>query len=218
MGSRPSRRFARLLLLVVAAWFATTAVALPVRAQQAGETPGQARERASFQYREAADSVVLRYSEHLSALAGADSGRSVVVYGDGRVVVHYPALMKRAGDYTLRLSRVEMRELLERVVARDFVDLDEGEARRPLESPARAGAELFAVHDAATSTIEVNLETYRPAGSRGVERRNVKREVRYYGLRAYARRYPENASLQKLAAVQSELMGFLERDDLEPAR
>jgi hypothetical protein len=218
MGSRSSRRLVRLLLLVVAAWSVTTGLATPLRAQQVGEIPGQPGARASFQYRESADSVVLRYSEHLSALGDEDSGRSVVVYGNGRVVVHYPAVMTRAGDYTLQLSRAEMRELLGRVLQRNFVDLDERDARRPLEPAPPSEGELFAVHDEAVSTIELNLDAYRPAGKRVAERRNVKREVRYYALRTYARRHPQNRSLQDLAAVQSELMAFLEREDLEPVR
>jgi hypothetical protein len=158
----------------------------------------------------------MSYREQLGAIGGADSGRSVVVYGDGRVVVHYPAVMKRAGDYSLQLTRGELRELLDRVLEENFVDLDEATARRPLEPEASEAGEFFAVHDEATSTIELNLDAYRAAGNRGVERRGVKRKVRYYALRAHARRHPQNASLQNLAAVQSELMALMERDDLEP--
>jgi hypothetical protein len=209
------------LRCLAAVWGVTAAAA--ASGQQGPSAPVPERERASFEYRESSDSVVLRYQESLSALAGSDSGRSVVVTGDGRVVVHYPAAMTRAGEYTLRLTRPEMRALLARVVERNFVDLDEGRARqrtRARGAGAAAGesappAELFAVFDEATSTIELNLESYRAAGSLGAPRRGVKRNIRFYALRAHAKRDPENVSLQDLAAVQAELMALSERDDLE---
>ena len=222
MMRRPLGRPAGLMWRVVLAWgLAGVAGA----AAPSGVTPGNSgpAQGASFEYRQSADHVVMRYQETLSALADSDSGRSVVIYGDGRVVVHYPALMTRAGDYSLRLSPAELRALLGRVVERGFVDLDVAEARRRPQATREGGAagrpepppEMFAVFDEATSTIELNLESYRPRGSQSAARKGVKTSVRFYALRAYARRYPKNAALQNLAAVQTELMALLERQDLE---
>ena len=135
------------------------------------------------------------------------------------MVVHYPAFMTRAGDYTVQLGPAEIRALLAGVVDRGFVDLDEAEARQALSprSPSRAGqpAQLFAVFDEPTSSIELNLESYRAPGSRASPRRDLKREVRFYAVRAHARRYPGNAALQDLAAVQDVLLEILQREDLE---
>ena len=44
------------------------------------------------------DAVVVVYREILGEIGGADRGPTVTVYGDGRVVAHYPIYMKLAGE------------------------------------------------------------------------------------------------------------------------
>ena len=67
-------------------------------------------------YSRAPQEVVVSYLEELGLLVDEDPGPSLKVYGDGRVEVHYPAYMKRAGDYRLRLSDSEMGALLRSLV------------------------------------------------------------------------------------------------------
>ena len=42
--------------------------------------------------------VVIHYAERIGEIGEADAGPSVTIYGDGRVGVHYPRYMRRAGE------------------------------------------------------------------------------------------------------------------------
>ena len=61
--------------------------------------------------------IVASFTEVLAEMDDPDPGPSVTVYGDGRVLVHYPHYMKRAGDWELRLSGEELDALIARRAA-----------------------------------------------------------------------------------------------------
>ncbi len=157
--------------------------------------------------------VLVHFRERLVALEDEDPGPSLTVYGDGRVAVHYPRYMKRAGEYTLQLDPEELGGLMRSLASRRLVEFDEPAVRQRKAEAARSRAQLFEVFDATTTEIELNLERYQPAAGARVLR-NVHKRLAWHGLRADAKRYPELTELGDLAAAHRELQALLERPDL----
>jgi hypothetical protein len=185
-------------------------------AQTPPAAPAEAQ--ASFAYSRDPAKLVLSFDEVLGAIEDPDPGASLRVYGDGRVVVHYPDYMTRAGDYSFQLGRDEMEGLLRSLIDKEVVEFDEAATRRGVREAAAArrtdAGEFFAAFDAAATEIRLRLDRYTPPAGRGPERLGVEKRISWRGLRAQARHYPDVAAIQKLAAARRELVALMEREDL----
>jgi hypothetical protein len=168
--------------------------------------------------------LVLHFSETHGAIANPDPGPSLEIHADGRVVVHYPPYMKRAGDYELRLSAGELRRLVASQLARGIAEFDSAAARRRTRELARergraAGSkrsELFAAADASTSRFELYLGRYTAVGR--APQVDFSNRVSWPGLPAHARHYPEIDSLKELARARRELIELMQSADLVRVR
>ncbi len=228
--SRSARTHTSCATVIV--WLATASIAAAQGAATVPD-PGAAAPLA-FDYPRDPAVVVVSLTEELGALEVFDPGPSLRIYGDGRLVVHYPEYMTRAGDYELRLNRTEMDPLLRSLLARRVVEFGADAVRRskrdvvavrrapaatraPGQGEERAA--VYAIFDASTTRIELRLDRYRPASPAGAvavqaEQRNVEKEIVWYGLRADAEHYPEIAEIQDLEAAHVELRAFFDRSDL----
>lgn len=165
------------------------------------------------------DAVVVTFREVLGEIGGVDRGPTLTVYGDGRMVAHYPRYMKRAGDYERHLAPGEVDELVGSLAAKGVLDFDapavRGAARASLIASreraraANAPIELFEVSDAATTVIEVNVDRYR-AGTGAREVRRLAKRVAWTGVRTDAQRHPDVPALRDLAAAEQELRALRE--------
>jgi hypothetical protein len=182
----------------------------PKSTERAGALPNGA---SSMKYSRDPSTVIVRFAQNVTAIEDPDPGPSLRVFGDGRVEVHYPRYMRRAGDYTLQLTPGEMNALLRSLVSRGIMEFDDTATRsRKRSIQARAG-HFAATYDAVTTEIEIRLEDYRrPAGS-GRNRRIHKR-VNWPALRSDAKRHPQIDEIQDLAASQRELLSLMRRPDL----
>ena len=79
----------------------------------------------SFSTDVAATEPVIHYQQNIHMLANIDDRPSLTVYGDGRVLVHFPVYMKRAGDYEMQLDETELVSLLQSLSANGVIDFDE---------------------------------------------------------------------------------------------
>lgn len=182
------------------------AVALPAAAQ----TPAFDR---------SGGTVVLRYQEQFAILAADEPGPSVDVYGDGRVVVRYPSYMKQAGTWETRIAPDEVEALVAAAVDGGIVGFDRAAtaaAVKTAETQRRAAQRrsgrpvvLTDVSDASTSVLTATL--LPEPGKRSA--RTVA-EARWSGLQQDAQRYPEVETLGRLAQVETQLRGLMQRDDL----
>ena len=179
----------------------------------AAQTNAEATGPAVFEYSRDPSTVLVYYRDRLVALQDEDPGPTLTVYGDGRVAVHYPRYMKRAGDYTLQLGPEELGGLMRSLASRRLVEFDEPAVRQRKAEAARSRAQLFEVFDATTTEIELRVERYQPAAG-APEFRNVHKRVAWHGLRADAKRYPEVTELGDLVAAHRELQALMERPDL----
>lgn len=170
----------------------------------------------SYEVSSSPDVVVLQLSQDLG-IRDADETPLVRVYGNGRVAVHFPDYMRKAGDYELELSAGAFRELV-RTAADVVLPFDSTATEAlvlALEEEARDDGLLFSVSDEATTILEVRVERYRPEGAAGDVREGVKRVV-WTGLGSDADRFGDVVSLRDLAGVRRQLLALTDHPDLEP--
>lgn len=168
-----------------------------------------------------ADVAVVTYRELLGEIGDADHGPVLRIYGDGRMVAHYPAYLRRAGDYEQRLAPGELDRLLRSLGDKGVLDFDVAAVRAATRASVtaahqrarQAGAPVtvFEAVDAATTVIEVNLDRYRGAAPGARDVRGLAKRVVWTGVRADAEHHPDVAAIQKLAAGEQELRALRER-------
>ena len=177
----------------------------------------------------------------LAFLASADPGRVVIqlrqdvgiegddipllrVYGDGRVLVHFPVYRPRAGDFSLQLNPAELNGLLLTFVQgglgefnRERVGNEIRQLRRANQQAAlRTGSQisLTSRSDETIHSFEVRLESY--TGPDGATRQDVSLPITWAGAQHDARDFPGVAAIQNLAALERQLLAITERPDLVP--
>jgi len=194
--------FHRLSVLLAVVGAATSVAAQPPAFDRSGAT------------------VVLRYQEIIGALAADDPGPSVEVFGDGRVVVRYPAYMKAAGVYTTQIALAEVEAMVAEVVDAGIADfnhdavareLRQAQAARAAAAQPRAsqGTIVTYVSDPSTTVIEAHLQP--EPGKRSSKKVAA---ARWTGLAGDAEKYPEVETLKDLAGAEQRLRALMQREDL----
>jgi hypothetical protein len=166
------------------------------------------------------DAVVVVYREVLGEIGDADRGPTLTVYGDGRLVAHYPRYMKRAGDYEHRLTAAQLDTLLGSLAAKGILDFDAPAVRtatrasliasRERARAANAPIALFEASDASTTVIDVSVDRYRAATPGAREVRRLTKHVAWTALRTDVERHPDVPALRELAAAEQELRALRE--------
>jgi hypothetical protein len=183
---------------------------------QGGGVPGNPPEP---RFRFAPDAVepIIEYVEVQEMLAAPDPEPLLRVYGDGRVHVHLPVYMKRAGDYELRLLPAELNALIRSLAQDGIIDFDpvvveQGRQQAIAQQRATAGT-LSAISDATETVITVRLDEYQrsPAAAPVLK---LNRRFAWKNLEQDARRFPQSQALQGAAAGQQRLRALLARPDL----
>ena len=154
----------------------------------------------------APDAAVVRYQEVIGEIAEADRGPSLEVHADGRLRVHFPAYMRRAGDWETTLDAPSLHALVQSLLGHGVLDFDAAalRARKRQSLAARAALArrrpgeplLFEASDASTTII-----TLRVGGT--------ERTVSWSGLRSDSRQHPELPELGALRAAQRELEALM---------
>jgi len=129
------------------------------------------------------------------------------VYADGTVERHLPFYMKDAGDWTGKISLVELAALARAVAGAGLVEFDGGAVRAEKLQAERSAGSLTYVSDTSLIEIRVRLAGYQQAGSL-VMQRDVDRTVAWNGLRNDERRFPGIPAIQGLGTA------FRRLDDL----
>ena len=90
------------------------------------------------------DPILIEYHRYSSKLAERDPTPLVRLYGSGKLLVHFPHYMKRAGDYQTTLTQEEVDQLMDTLRSAGFVGAEAGETMRRV---AFAQAEPLSVHN-----------------------------------------------------------------------
>ena len=151
-------------------------------------------------------------------LAAPDPQPLLRIYADGRVHVHYPAYMKRAGEYTMNLDATTLDSLVQQLADNGLMDFDAATTRqqtRQLEATRRAASgELYYRSDGSDTVIDIRLAEYRPAAGAAAIR-PFRKQVRWRDLEQQARRYPQAVGLVRAAAAAASLRALCEHPALQ---
>jgi len=157
---------------------------------------------------------IISYRLDIAMLANIDDRPTMDVYGDGRVEVHYPMYMKRAGDFQMRLDEEELVELIRSLSANGVLEFDDRKVKKSIrdkKKQSRAKGRLHAISDAAVSVIDVRLDEYQKNSSASPVKKFHK-QFKWTNIEHDARRYPKerdivdaNQSVQRLRSLMKDL-------------
>lgn len=170
-----------------------------------------------FKYSETATEPVIEYNLVHDMLAEPDPEPMLRVYGNGRVHVHYPVYMKKAGDYELQLSKPELDALIRELANDGIIDFDKSKAigrRKQLEGQQRASTGmLYHVSDDTTTVINIRLEEYQ---NNKLSKRliNMNKRFTWKNLEHDAKRFHDIAEIRNAAAGTDKIRNLMNRPDL----
>jgi len=168
-----------------------------------------------FDYPADPDFVVLEYSEGSATLAPEETPR-LRLYGDGRLAVHYPDTMRRAGDWEARLTQGEIRSLLASLEAHGVLGFDAADTKQRRQESERARRQregtVVSVSDDSFMAITLQLRGYTPTTGKSVS--DLHRSVEWRNVQQDAQWYPDVAALRGLAAAERVVRELLEREEL----
>jgi hypothetical protein len=194
---------------------ATCLLVLPLGVSWADRPPDKNVSDGPVLFPAVSDTVVLQLTEEIGRIGNEDLTPRVRVYGDGRVLVHYPVYMKKAGDYVLQLTARELQALQSLAVEKGapYFDKNKANAEKQVAKKNREASGIFThSSDDSITIIETTVQVPAKSGG-GLE--EVKTRASWYGLKHDARQYPEAESLTELAEVEAALSALAERPDLQ---
>jgi len=176
-----------------------------------------AQAQSFFDYPRTANFVVIEYAQIITMIEDPDPTPLLRIYGDGRVLVHYPVYMKRAGDYEMRLDDTELQQLIASLELKGLFNYNKKNvAQSKQQSRARqlATTPKAAIRSEDTySVIKINLGSYMPANSR-LATPNFKKELSLKNLKWDAKDYPDVIDLKNAASAEEQLKSFLNHPEL----
>ncbi len=158
---------------------------------------------------------LLELSYRGGIIAHPDPTPFVRVYPDGRVLVHYPAYMKRAGDYSMQLNDEQLRELLASFSNEGVLMLEPEELSTMSREMQAEMSEPQLDDHGVESVVRIRGESFTPQGSARPLMFNVDQTIRARNdlLRAAPRSNFDN--LKNLATGIQGLEELARSDALE---
>ncbi len=153
-----AKRFSNCLLLLFLLF--NVPVLLAQKIVDSGEQSAGFR----FATDDAVSNPVIHYQLNIHMLSGINDRPSLKVFGSGRVFVHHPVYMKKAGDYEMRLDMAELVALLGSLSRDGLMDFDEKKVRLNKEkyrASLAAKGQLYEISDAVITSIEIRLDEYQ---------------------------------------------------------
>jgi len=175
----------------------------------------------TIKYSETATEPVIEYNLVHHMLAEPDPEPLLRIYGNGRVHVHYPAYMTRAGDYHLQLNQPELQTLLRALATDGIIEFDPATTRyqrRQLGAQQRAASgRMLYISDSSDTVIDIRLNEYQkgPATARVL---NLKKHFVWPDLKQDARRFPQLGGITNANNAAQRLETLLHRNDLVKIR
>jgi hypothetical protein len=175
----------------------------------------------TFKYSETAAEPVIEYNLVHHMLAEPDPEPLLRIYGNGRVHVHYPAYMTKAGNYELQLSQPELRTLLRALATDGIIDFDPAATRyqrQQLDTQQRAATgTMFYISDSSDTVIDIRLNEYQkgPGTARVL---NLEKRFIWPDLKQDARRFPQLREITNANNAAQRLDTLLHHDDLVKIR
>jgi len=174
-----------------------------------------------FKYSETATEPVIEYNLVHDMLAEPDPEPLLRVYGNGRVHVHYPAYMKKAGDYELQLSKPELNALIRDLANDGIIDFDKNtirEQRKQLEEQQRdQTGVLHYVSDSSHTVIDVRLDEYQK-NPNSEKIKDLQTQFFWPDLKQDAQRFPKSQSIRDANSAAQRLNTLTQHHNLVKVR
>jgi len=150
---------------------------------------------------------IVHYQQNIHMLSAVNDRPTFQVFGDGRVLVHYPVYMKMAGDYEMQLDEVELIDLLHSLSDNGVMDFDSDKHKAGKETEKqslKAKGQYFAISDAVETIIEIRLDEYQKNNSTKTIS-NFYKKFKWENLEHDAKRFKKLKALEQSNASVSEL-------------
>lgn len=157
--------------------------------------------------------VIIEYTLEHDMLVQQDTQPLIRIYGDGKVLVHYPVYMKKAGDYEMQLTRNELQLLLRQIVQDGILEYKAADVHQAMRVHDKARADLYQESDISYSKININLQSYID-GKKLQLIPVLATSVRVGNLVSQARRYANISALQGVAQTEKRLHTLLDHNKL----
>lgn len=142
---------------------------------------------------------VISYQQHIHMLSAVNDRPSLKIFGNGLVQVHYPAYMKKAGDYEMQFDDAELIALIRSLSANGIMDFDDKKIKEKIvqnKKALKAKGEYYAVSDAVESIIDIKLDEYQK-NNRSQKIQNFKKQFKWENIEHDAARYKNESALSK---------------------
>ena len=150
---------------------------------------------------------VIYYQQNVEMLSRMNDKKSLSIYGNGRVLVHYPVYMKKAGDYEMQLSSAELEDLLKSLSRNGIMDFDESKVKEKVdavEKSLQAKGLFYDVSDAVVTNIDISLDKYQK-NTASPMLNNFRKHFRWKNIEHDAKRHKSNGALVKANDSVSQL-------------
>jgi len=175
----------------------------------------------AFKYSETATDPVIEYNLVHDMIAEPDPEPLLRVYGNGRVHVHYPAYMKKSGDYELQLSKPELDALIRELANDGIIDFDKQavkQHRKLLQQQRQAeNRELYYFSDSSHSVIDIQLDEYQKSPS-AVNKKNIRKHFTWPNLKQDAQNFPGSLEITGASRAADRLESLKNDEDLVKTR
>lgn len=156
---------------------------------------------------------ILEYQQNIDMLSAIEDKPSLQVFGNGRVLVHYPVYMKKAGDYEMRLEVAELVALLRDLSGNGVMDFDEKKVKEKVqahETQLKSKGRFYEISDAMETVVDVKLDEYQKDKT-SKKIKNFSRAFKWKNLEQDVVRYKKileitrvHKSIQKLDMLMSD--------------
>ena len=159
---------------------------------------------------------VVHYQQNIEMLSKVDDMPSLKVFGNGRVLVHYPVYMKKAGDYEMQLDEVELVDLIRTLSANGILDFDEEKVKQKkqvLEKAFKAKGQFYEISDAVETIIDIKLDEYQK-NKASKKIKNFHKQFKWKNIEHDAVRYKHDSDITKANHSIGQLHGLMKDERL----
>ncbi len=164
------------------------------------------------------DDLLISYKELLNFSGEADGGVSIRIYRNGYTHIFYPKYMKQAGNYSVYLTDVALKQIWDLLISRNLLAFDEAHVRneilleRTLQKDSLSA--LVSVSDTSEMRLDIYPNRYQAAGFESGDHNAVKK-IAWAGLKWDVKHYPQIDMLQSLSRIQALLLSIMTQPDLK---
>ena len=168
---------------------------------------------AGFSFSATSDAIepIVHYQQNIQMLSAMTDKASLSVFGDGRVLVHYPAYMKKAGDYEMRLDTAELKQLLHTLSNNGVLDFDEKKVKAKVATDRKSLTEkgqFYAISDAAITVVDIKLDSYQK-NKKSNKKINFHKQFKWKNIKHDADRYKNNKDITRANNSVKQLKGLM---------